>query len=312
VHSVYTPIDEEPLEAIRQAGGGYVLWRPVGGIGDAIMMLPAITALKRETEEIIAVVCVDYIAPVIERNKYVDYVLPYDGEEISKGIDQRAMGLLYDLGAVLLRYYNPCPAATYEAATCPDIYKPRQDIFCDFADVSFDIDNYCFEVEDEDNTILDELPERYIVAQLRSHDKWRDYPYIKLLLWYLVKLGKALDFTVITVDSTKKYDVKGVVSYTQTRLGYIFAIIKHSLMFVGMDSMGVHAAGALRVPSLGIFGPTDPKVRLRYYNAHWMPRFKRCRRQYCWYLPCKWRFCLRALSAKRVANQTEQIIKGAV
>jgi len=221
------------------------------------------------------------------------------------------MGLLYDLGAVLLRYYNPCPAATYEAQECPKIYKPRQSIFCDFAGVVFDRDNYCFELEEEDRELQSELPGRYVVVQLRSHDKWRDYPYVPWLLQELVKLGKEIDFRVVTVDSTERYDVKDVISYSHLPLGDVFGVIDGCLLFIGPDSMGIHAAGALQKPSLGIFGPTNPRVRLRYYNAHWMPGFRRCKRQYCWYLPCRWKLCLRVLTARAVVRQARRIIEEA-
>lgn len=36
------------------------------------------------------------------------------------------------------------------------------------------------------------------------------------------------------------------------------AIISHSDLFIGSDSIGLHLAGALNVPSIGLFGPTNP------------------------------------------------------
>lgn len=36
------------------------------------------------------------------------------------------------------------------------------------------------------------------------------------------------------------------------------AIIGHSDLFIGSDSIGLHLAGALNVPSIGLFGPTNP------------------------------------------------------
>jgi ADP-heptose:LPS heptosyltransferase len=83
-------------------------------------------------------------------------------------------------------------------------------------------------------------------------------------------------------------------------------------MLIGPDSSMVHIAGALGenhdVRVLGIFGPTDPGVRLRYNKAYWMEGFDRCKRQHCWYVPCRGKFCLKTLSPSKVLGRVKGIL----
>lgn len=305
--------DNEVIEVVKQRGGAWVFHRPVGGIGDAVMLLPAITGLKKQVgNDLVVVSCVDYIAPIFEHHPYIDYIMSYTGEQISKGIDYRALCALQDVGSVVHRYFSPCPAAVYEAENNPDIIKPRQDIFCDHAGVKFDIDNYCLTLTDDEKDIPLGEGMKYIVVQIRSHDRWRDYRHMKWLLEELARVGRKKDFLVITVDSTIDPEVQGVKAYTHRNIRFILGLISGAMLLIGPDSAWIHAAGALRVPTLGLFGPTNPAVRLRYHNVHWMPRFRRCGRQYCWYQPCVWRFCLATLRPKRIVRRVKNLIMEAV
>jgi hypothetical protein len=307
--------DNEILEIVKQRSGAWVFHRPVGGIGDAVMLLPAITALKKQVgNDLLVVSCVDYIAPVFEHHPYVDYVMSYTGAEISEGKDEVVLGELENAGSVIHRYYHPCPASVYEAEHNPDITKPRQDIFCEHAGVEFDINNYCLTLTREEKELpFSELKGmRYIVVQVRSHDLWRNYLHMKWLLDELAWVGKKKDFLVVTVDSAIDPGMKGVVSYTHKSLRWIFGMISGAMLLIGPDSAFVHVAGALNVPILGLFGPTNPAVRLRYHNAHWMPRFKRCPRQYCWYKACAWRFCLATLRPRKIIRRVKDLIMEAV
>lgn len=298
------------IDEVKQRGGAWVFHRPVGGIGDAVMMLPAVTALKKQVgDDLVVMSCIDYIAPVFQNHPYLDYILSYDHVEIGAGIDELTLKAMSDAGSVIHRYYHPCPAAIYESEHCPRITQSRQVIFCEHAGVEFDVDNYYLELNEEEKAFSDELGgDRYVVVQIRSHDKWRDYRHMKWFLVKLVSLGRKMDFRVVTIDSTIDLEVPGTVAYTHTHLRKIFGLINGAIMLVGPDSAFIHVAGALKVPTLGLFGPTNPAVRMKYHNAHWMPWFKRCRKQYCWYMPCKWRFCLSTLKPRKILRRVKDIV----
>src|ERR1039458_7532799 len=63
-------------------------------------------------------------------------------------------------------------------------------------------------------------------------------------------------------------DLPGVVSLiNQLTLEESCAVIAESRLFVGIDSGLLHIAAALRVPCVGIFGPTSPQLRLPANDA---------------------------------------------
>lgn len=316
MHYLRGAIDEKEIFShVYDNRGAYVFYRPVGGIGDAVMMLPAITAFKEQAgDELVGVSCVDYIRPIFEHNSHVDFIISYTQNEIGRSEDFHGLGILQDMGSVIFKYYHPCPAAIYEAEVNPLIVRSRQDIFCDVCGVEFDVDNYDFIISNRDEEIFEKegLPNYYIVVQMRSHDEWRNYRFVDWLLIELVKFGRKHGIEIVTIDATMVSSVDGVKSIAKINLDRVFTIINHAALVVSHDSSFAHIAGALGVPVLALFGPTDPAVRLKYNNMNWLPRFKRCPIQYCWYTPCKFRFCLSAyrVRPKKVIGYIKKILNG--
>lgn len=101
------------------------------------------------------------------------------------------------------------------------------------------------------------------------------------------------------------------MSIAQINLYEVFSLFKYALMVIGPDSMATHVKGALGGQILGLYGPTDPRVRLKYRNAHWMQPFEKCGRQYCWYTPCKYRFCMAssAMKPKHIVRRVQDILR---
>lgn len=303
----------EAISSIIMNGGGYVAWRPVGGVGDAVMMIPSLVALKKQAgNDLVIVSCVDYIAPIFDMCPYVDAILSYTSDEIKDELDKSDLDLLDEHGSVIYKFYDPCPASLYESENHPFalikslnralptgnvISKSRQEIFCEHVGVEFSMDNYCLDVNGDYSDSIDKLG-RYIVYQPFTNEPRRNYPYYDMLFRKLVRLGEKIDFNVVSIDSSKWINIKGVHNVVGSSLKYVAALLKSAAAFIGCDSMGAHLAGALETETFGIFGPTDPSVRLKYKRVHWNPRLsiagRNCPRQYCWYLPCKKRFCLRS------------------
>ena len=46
-------------------------------------------------------------------------------------------------------------------------------------------------------------------------------------------------------------------------IGVSCAVLEHATLFIGVDSFFLHAARALEVPVIGLFGPIDPLLRMR-------------------------------------------------
>jgi len=326
---------QEVFEVVRALGGAWVVWRPVPGVGDMVMINPGLTALKFQIgSDPLIVSCLDYIAPIARMNPSVDYVLPYSADEVDVHQDRKDLEVLEMFGSVVYRLYDPCPASKYESEFNPyymdefgrtvtthrNITKSRQEVFAKTLGVEFNIANYNMRLDEEYDSRWSKLGVsggRYVVIQLRSHDIWRDYPKVTWLIHEMVSLGKKMDFSIVTIDSVMEVSITGVESVAGVELENTAAVIKNALMLIGPDSMGVHLAGAFKTPTLGLFGPTNPRIRLQYLNANWMPKHKvfnrTCPRQYCWYTPCKYQYCMTSLSMspRRIAKRAKTILEEA-
>jgi hypothetical protein len=201
MHDLYNLTREGLLDYIASIGGAIVVSRPVGGIGDGVMILPAVTGLKAEYGDVpLVVLCVDYIEPIFRHHPGVDAVISFTKNEIDNGFDRKCLLDLADTGSVIYPLYYPCPASEYESDVCPDINRSRQEIFAESCDVKFEGGGYNIILSEEEINIPNVfgIGSRYIAFHLRSHDRWRDYPSIlvKALLSKLVKFGKKYDIEI--------------------------------------------------------------------------------------------------------------------
>lgn len=304
------------VEMAIEAGGAVVFYRPVGGIGDAVMICPAITETRKQWGKmLIIVICIDYIESIFQHHPDVDYIASFTPTELGKHLDRHLVKAFEDAGCIVHWLHHPCPASVYEAETAPDIIKPRQEIFAEKCDVLFGDSDYNIVLSDKERALpgLRGLGDRYIIVHLRSHDYWRDYPklLVKSLLYKLVKWGNKHDFRIVSIDSVFDFEVKGVIPVHHAHLDAVLAVVSQTALLIGPDSSMVHIAGALGRRVLAIFGPTDANVRMKYKNIYTLGEYNRCRRQPCWYHPCKRKFCLSTLSPKRVLDKATAILTNA-
>lgn len=97
------------------------------------------------------------------------------------------------------------------------------------------------------------------------------------------------------------------------------ALIAELTAFIGVDSGPIHIAGSMGVPVIGLFGPTDPAMRLRYYDGFGFDSRALVSCAHCWYkTPCtdpnqpraaKYA-CLTRLPMDVVVEQTHRLIRG--
>lgn len=312
MQDLYSLTYQELLDLAIMMDGFVVVYRPIGGVGDAVMTLPAISALRKEwgDEMPIVVMCIDYIEAIYRHHPDVNAVIQIDPKEIESIAIERAFELM-DAGCILYPLYHPCPASLYENSHSPAIKRSRQAIFAEMCDVSFNGNSYKLQPKERDVEIAAHFGlDRYVVVHLRSHDYWRDYPKIltKALLGKLVQWGKRYDIRVVSVDSTLDFQVKGVLAIHNMHLDGVIGIIDGSLLTIGPDSAMVHIGGALGGDILGIYGPTDPDVRLKYPGANSIGTYPKCKRQYCWYGPCRSKFCLKTLPPSKIFAKAKEIL----
>jgi len=213
-------------------------------------------------------------------------------------VDRGTVGLrMLESSEIIKKYSNvvkfnlSSPCVEYEVANQPNVFKSRQEIFCDVVGVEMS-QEYGVVFTDEEEDFADDFLCKYPACagvHMWSADRWRDYWRIPNLVELL---ANNFDGYVICFDRQWRYTgrKKNIISCSSNDTGddirKSWAVMSRMLFGVGPDSWGVHAFGSVGVPLYGIFGPTNPRYRLLYPEVYWSPEYKRCNKQYCWYKPC--------------------------
>lgn len=264
--------------------------RLTAGLGDAIMLRPAIVAnMAAKPDYKHALHVWSGTSHIFDDIEGLAIVL-FDGEESERFARSRKQlegkdHTLYELSASCL---------TKELAQQPNIKLSRQEMFCETVGVPFDVGNYRVNFFDDEKQFAKFFTcgmENPIGIHMRSSQRYRDYKAMESLVGCF---AKSHDGIVVTIDREYRYNGKrsNVVSLAGFDYRQVWAVIAEMKLVVGPDSFGVHAAGSVGVPVYGIFGPTDPRCRLKYENVAWPGEYWRCGRQYCWYRPCKYWSCV--------------------
>lgn len=291
--------------------------RPVSGIGDAVMLRPALVANIKKFPDDRHIIYSVY--PYSELYKDIVGLEVIDTQGAT--LDNKLELIESELGEgdVYYNVYNSC--AIYETENQPykvvydkygkaeaipsgrHIILSRQQIWCSVIGVDFDVNNYdvIFSEEELHKASYYKGYGRYMFLHMESADSWRSYQYRQMLVDYF---AKKYDGYVFVLDQHFQYlgKCKNVVTFGTVPIRVMWAIIANATLMVGVDSAGVHLAGSAKVPTFGIFGSTDPKMRLLYDRVAWLEKFSRIRkcRQPCWYLPCKHLSCLKSVSPRRI------------
>jgi hypothetical protein len=280
----------------------YVYVRPISGIGDAVMLRPVIIENIKQN-------------PTSSHILYSK--LPYGNiyKDIA-GLDiinmktncEDAVNLIRNQHdnkeTKIINVYSTC--GRYEAnhqpyyfecdkyiSTGNVISKTRQDIWADEIGVKLNELDYGVKFFDNELEYADEFVDdrNIIVLHLSSADRWRDYIHKEDLIDFI---AKHYDGSLFVMDIEYKYygDKTNIITNDNIPIRKVWAIISKSKLLIGVDSAGVHLSGSVGVPTFGLFGPTDPKIRLKYDNVGWLDNGKLCENMPCWYQPCEQKYCL--------------------
>jgi hypothetical protein len=203
--------------------------------------------------------------------------------------------------------------ARYESAVQPNIDKNRPQIWVEGNGYTWHKRAPRIYLTAEERAFakdyLKDFPRPIVGVGYKSVERWRDYPYMNLLIQALSK-----EYPTILVFHDKAIHVKfseNVHLIVGARLRKLFALVGECAVVVAPDTAHVHIAGALGVPVFGLFGPTDGNIRLMDYGVPFgLPRkFTVCGRQPCWYSPCKGRWCLSTLSPSKVVAGVKALMQ---
>lgn len=287
----------------------YVFVRTIPGLGDMVMLEPAISIFaerhKRAGDEIWVKTLSQY-KDIFLNHPHVDRILPED-EPLPKGVK------------VVLSITRPeeCPCAAYESSVSPEITKTRQEVYVEALGLPWDgraPKLYLSEEEWEEVRAVREMFQGFKVGyQLRAAEKYRTWEHI---IDHIRYVRKKTDWNIFMFDGHSAPFIPNTVAIVGRPIREVMKWIAVMDLFVAPDSGLLHIAGALGVRVYGIFGPTDPRVRLLPYSrgkvgqVYWSREFVKCGRSRCWYAPCRRVWCLSLLSPKMVYKDLKKIEEG--
>ena len=70
------------------------------------------------------------------------------------------------------------------------------------------------------------------------------------------------------VTAVKELGLPNIQPFNAAILRELWALTRRAQVVVGPDSMMVHVAGALGRPTVGLWGPFEPAMRIKYYTNH--------------------------------------------
>ncbi|HEY1305782.1 MAG TPA: glycosyltransferase family 9 protein [Vicinamibacterales bacterium] len=235
--------------------------RAMGGLGDFLMMTPGLRALKAaRTGRPVVLAIPPRFFPLFEGNDDVQV------KDIDAILDPAAYTEWFDL--------TDCPAARHESFAAPDIKTNRIELFARGLGIRGSrlkaMDRRPrYTVSETELAWRDRFFADYGLAgtfvvgvQPRTDERYRDLPHMRQIVDALAREARVLVFGRVTTTDAPG---PGVIEVTGLDLRKSFALAGGCDVLVAPDSVFFHVAGALDLPCVGLFGPTDGRVRGQDY-----------------------------------------------
>lgn len=237
--------------------------RAMGGIGDLLMMTPALHQLALAQGPVSLAIPRRYF-PVFEGNTDVA-LLDIDG-----ALDLEAYERWYNL--------TDCPAARVESRTAPAVRLNRIELFARGLGLSraqrLAMDRrpryhvHAREVRERDEYLRDAFGTEasrsrpLVGVQPHTDESYRDLPHMPAIVDALAAAGlRVLVLGPFAGERLARPCAAGVHQAVDLNLRRALALAAACDVLVTPDSAFFHAAAALDRPAVGLFGPTDGRVR---------------------------------------------------
>lgn len=283
-----------------------VVLRQLGGVGDVLMMSPVYRGLREKfpKHKICLATGLVYLGGALmdlaKHNPFIDEVHtfePWDAttemtRHIWKGHFDNSPEIADDLwwkkADVVIDLNTACVEYEWAALQQPGgIQKNRTQIWCERAEVTPSSTFPIYEVtKSERKTAIGIYHDRgwdpgdCVGVGVTSHDKKRAIGEGKLL--EICKGIRDMGLRPVVIDPTFKFP--DFDSINGMRISDLMPLIQQMRMVVSVDSGILHMAGALKVPVVGIFGPTDPDMRMTEYVGSAVDPKTLMPCSPCWYL----------------------------
>jgi len=316
-----------------------VMARQLGGIGDVQMLSCVFRGLREKYPEhtLKCVTANIYLGGALtdlaEHNPYIDEIVVIEPYEGCSARTQEVWG----------QYYAGCPNIENEIfwqkadlavclnTPCVDyewergkhglpIEKPRYQLWCERAGVVPSSYAPVYRITEGERlaaeTVFHQrgwLNSPVVGVGVASCDPKRGIPIDKTR--QICDLLKRAGVRPVTIDATVKID--GVESIIGTRIRDLIPLVERMDALISVDSGLVHVAGTVGTPVIGIFGPTDCRMRMGNYLGSATDSTKLMPCAPCWYnYPCQKEInpaqqfeCLKRIGADVIVEETLRWVK---
>ena len=268
--------------------------RNYGHIGDLLMSTPALKELSKR-----------YLVDIVIPKQYSDvfYNLNFIQNIFFEEPDHKDYARVFDLSDYEFNY---------EQIYQPEIYKTKQELFAEALGVKINSSKPLINLTPEEirwiKSYLKGVSKKILVLAPKSSNPTRDWPLEKWI--ELIGRIKRLNYQIVIVDKSLRWEDPDIIFFNNRSLRQVFSLVYLSDFVVSNDSGLLHIAAAFDKPCLGIFGPTDPKMRAIYSKSYAVQLNIPCAP--CWYARCDHLTCLNSLSVDVVENKLLEMIQNEI
>lgn len=291
-----------------------LIFRKQGGIGDILMMTPAIRAVWHKFPDCRITVGIDpsyyenALSDILKHNPYIYRVVPWQigGTKYAVTADCTHSGVADEMAGKV---------------------RSRIDMFAQTCGVAVSDPTPIYIVDEkEDEAILrwmraNDIPRdaKIVVVTTKSNNDKKDWPEDKFkdVCKRLIEWDKSIHVVVVHID--KKYEWKKDIrihNMCGLSIRSVGALIRRCALVLTPDTGLLHLAAALRRKCVSIFGSTHPGAICKHYphtKYLWKPEV--CRIAPCWYAskpPCPgnvYKKCLLSVSVDDVLTTCKKLIR---
>ncbi len=314
-----------------------VACRQLGGIGDVLAMSCLYRGLREKyPDHVIHLICgrvylAGAVYEIAKHNPFIDEIHPIEPYEYTDEATRRHWHqyfantppieneLIWQQADIALGLNTPCVAYEWEAMNSPEgIQKPRYQIWCDAAGVVPSTYAPIYIVTKEEQRVADEYirehgwnGKKIVGVGVTACDNKRALG-IGHLKEVCLKLQEA-GIVAVSIDPAFKFDDSDGIPYIiGKRVSELMPIINRMAAMVSVDSGLLHMAGTMGTPVVGIFGPTDYRMRMGMYLGSAIDSTQLMECAPCWYkYPCLRNYndtlhyqCLKKIKSDIIVEET--------